>query len=487
MNFVSQAYAAFDQSRRKWLAPSSLQFRLTAGITLTLILGLGSVAVWVIWTMQQLLVTTHIQTVQYVADRFPQDVDLYGDMFAAETAVQRAISRIETGTTNGSSGLLIWVTHADDSILAKSPSLHQASSSFQTMLMSLSEMPIQPQVYRVSDRYLVLSSSPLLVGGTPLGQLYVAQDVTEEHMKLNTAIHQVSIATLSMIVLLTGVITIYIRRSLHPLRQLSQLAETISADELSRVHLQLDRAPDEVQELAQMLEKMLARLSQSWEEHRQFVANVSHELRTPLSIISGYLQSLLRRSASFNSSQVEALEIATSEADRTIRLLQDLLDLTRIDSGYLYFCIETIVLNDLIQEVVNMSERFGDRHISIEAKHPAIPVKADRDRLVQVLVNLIDNAMKYSDPHDPIIVRLAHTAEEATIQVLDYGCGIPLQQQARIFERFYRVDEARARSTGGVGLGLAIVKSLVEGMGGHVTVSSKPGQGSTFTVTLLSV
>lgn len=487
MNFVSQAHAAFHQVRRKWLVPSSLQFRLTAGITIALVLGLGGVAVWISWAMQQLLVTAHIQNVRYVADRFPHDVELYRDMFSTEIAVQRAILRVDTGASDSSSRLMIWVTKPDGSVLAKSPSLHQATGSFQAMLVSLSEMPIQPQVYRVSDRYLVLCSSPLVTDDRPLGQLYIAQDVSEEQVKLITAIRQVSIATTSVILLLTIVIAIYIRRSLQPLRKMSQLAETISADGLSQTRLHLDRAPDEVQELAQMLDKMLARLSQSWEQHRQFVGNVSHELRTPLTIISGYLQSLLRRSASLSSFQTEALEIAASETERTIRLLQDLLDLARADSDYLYFCLEPIILNDLVKEIVNMSERFSDRCIRIEAKHPAIQIRTDRDRLTQVLVNLIDNAVKYSDPPSPIVVNLAQTNEETIIQVLDYGCGISLQQQARIFERFYRVDEARARSTGGVGLGLAIVKSLVQGMGGHVTVSSKPSQGSTFTITLLNV
>ncbi len=111
-------------------------------------------------------------------------------------------------------------------------------------------------------------------------------------------------------------------------------------------------------------------------------------------------------------------------------------------------------------------------------------MRADRDSLKQVLINLIDNAMKYSDPNTRIAVKIEQIAENAIIQVSDQGLGIPLQQQTRIFERFYRVDGARTRSIGGSGLGLAIVKTLVEGMGGTVTVRSRPGEGSIFTVTL---
>ncbi len=470
--------------------PSSLQLRLTAGITVALAVGLGGVAIWISWTMQQLLVATHIQNVKYITDRFPQDVALYHEMLPLEEAVQRAISQAETEVIHNSSSLMIWVTHPDGEIIARSQSLNQAPQSFQDMLMSLSEMPIEPQVYRISDegtlpmRYLLLHSSPLAIENGSIGRFYLAQDITEKQKMLITAIRQVSFATIVAILLLTIVIAIYIRRSLQPLRRMSQFAETISINELSQAHLDLKSAPYEVQELAQMLDKMLSRLARSWEEHRQFVSNVSHELRTPLAVISGYLQSLLRRSGSLSSSQKEALEIAAAETDRTVRLLQDLLELARADGGYLPLRLETIVLNDLIKEIVGMGEKFSDRAIHIEAEQSPIYVKTDRDRLTQVLVNLIDNAVKYSDSDELIIVKLAQTEKQATIQVLDRGCGIPLQQQARIFERFYRVDEARARSTGGVGLGLAIVKSLVEGMGGQVTVASKLGQGSTFTITL---
>jgi signal transduction histidine kinase len=478
MNLFSKALAPFNWIRRQQFSLSSLQFRLTAGTTAASILGLGSVAVWTSWTMQQLLVTTHIQKVEYIAERLPRDVELYRETLPIEMAVQRAINN------SSSSGLMIWVKRPDNNILAESPALRIAPQSFQSMLMEVSDMPLQPKVYQVSDRYFVLYSNSLTVDDTLVGQLHIAQDITEAQAVLATVVRRISIATGLMIVLLMVSIMLYIRRSLRPLRRISQLAATISADELSQARLYLDRAPDEVRELVQMLDAMLSRLSQSWEQQRQFVSNVSHELRTPLSVVSGYLQSVLRRSDSLNSSQQEALEIAAAETDRTIRLLQDLLNLARADSGHLFFRLDLIVLNDLVNEVVGMGEKFSSRTITIEAEQPKISLRTDRDRLVQVLVNLIDNAVNYSSSQDAIVVKLMQTEDQTVIQVIDRGCGIALQQQPRIFERFYRVDEARARSTGGVGLGLAIVKSLVEGMKGQVTVWSKPSEGSIFTVTL---
>jgi heavy metal sensor kinase len=323
------------------------------------------------------------------------------------------------------------------------------------------------------------------VKGTLLGQVYLAQDVTQDQQQLIAAIQSLTlICSLAMMGMMVA-IALRIRRSLQPLQEMSQMAGALSAEDLSHAKLQLSHAPSEVKELAQTFNLMLGRLSEAWEQQRQFVSNVSHELRTPLTVVLGYLQSLLRRSTNLNDYQREALETAASEADRTVRMLQDLLDLARADSGYMHYQLEAIVLNDLVSEVVGMAEKFSNRMITV-SNTPNIQVIADRNCLKQVLINLIDNAVKYSEPDQPISLKLAHAENRTSIQVCDRGVGIPLHDQSRIFERFYRLDEARSRTTGGHGLGLAIVKTLVEGMGGEVTLRSKPGEGSTFVISLPS-
>ncbi|WP_199314069.1 ATP-binding protein [Leptolyngbya sp. FACHB-671] len=192
----------------------------------------------------------------------------------------------------------------------------------------------------------------------------------------------------------------------------------------------------------------------------------------------------MRRSTNLTEPQQEALEIAALETDRTIRLLQDLLDLARADAGYMHFNLESFALTEVIEELLGMASKFSDRDIQIEAAQEKIVVEADRNRLKQVLLNLLDNALKYSEPDQPIVLKLDQVGGQAVIQVCDRGHGIPLQHQSRIFDRFYRIDEARARTTGGCGLGLSIVKTLVEGMGGSVTLRSKLNEGSIFVVTL---
>jgi heavy metal sensor kinase len=427
--------------------------------------------------MQQILIATHTQSVEYIAIRFPRDVELYSEMLPIKTGLQKTIDNVSVP------GLLIWVKGSDGQLLAQSVGLNASFVVPKAQLMSLAEMPLKPQVHQVGGRYLVLRQSPVIIKGTLLGKMYMAQDVTDEQRQLIAATQSLAIVCILVTIVTMGAIAFRIRRSLQPLQEMSQMAGAISAEDLSEAKLQLSHAPSEVKELAQTFNMMLSRLSDAWEQQRQFVSNVSHELRTPLTIVLGYLQSLLRRGTNFNDYQREALETAASEAERTVRLLEDLLDLARADSGYTHFHLETVLLNDLVAEVAGMAQKFSNRLLTVTTTADVEAI-ADRDRLKQVLINLIDNAVKYSAPEQPIVLKLERVDRQAIIQVCDRGVGIGLQDQSRIFDRFYRVDEARSSSTGGQGLGLAIVKTLVEGMSGSITVRSKPSEGSTFTITL---
>lgn len=476
MQLIRKFWEAINQFQRRHLDPSSLQLRLTVEIAALSVLGLGSLAVWTSWQMQQILIASHMRSVEYIAARFPRDVELYSEMLPTKTGLQKTIDNVSVP------GLLIWVKGPDGKLLAQSVGLN-ASFVSQAQLMSLLQMPLKPQVYQVGERYLVLFQGAVVVKGRLLGKVYMAQDVTNEQRQLIAAIRSIAIVCVLAMLMMMGAIAFRIRRSLQPLQEMSQMAGAIKADDLSEVKLHLSHAPSEVKELAQTFNMMLSRLSDAWEQQRQFVSNVSHELRTPLTVVLGYLQSLLRRGTNFNDYQREALLTAASEAERTVRLLQDLLDLARADSGYMHFHLELVVLNDLVTEVAGMAEKYSNRLIIVTATAD-VEAMVDRSRFKQVLINLIDNAVKYSAPEQPIVLRLERVDRQAIIQVCDRGVGIGLQDQSRIFDRFYRVDEARSSSTGGHGLGLAIVKTLVEGMGGSITIRSKPGEGSTFAIAL---
>ncbi|WP_414753218.1 sensor histidine kinase [Anabaena sp. CCY 9910] len=466
--------------KKNWINidPFSLQLRLTVGMASFSALVLGSLATWTSWKMQQILIDSRKHEVEQIAKRLPQDLQIYSRMMQPEMSLQKAINNFANTNT------LIWFKNSNNEILSKTENLDLLPDSLVAKLMKLTQMPIKAQVYQINPSYFVVCGTSIKVQGKLLGELFVVKDITREQTMFVAMVRNLGITSILAIIILTVAIAFYIRRSLQPLRQLSQMTAVISAEDLGQAQLYLDNAPSEVKELAQTLTMLLSRLAQSWEQEREFVSNVSHELRTPLTIVYGYLQSVLRRQNNLTPLQQEALEIAASEAERTIRLLQDLLDLARADSGYLYFQMKTYVLNDIVAEIVVMAEKYSDRLITIESTISPIEVKVDYSRFKQVLLNLIDNAVKYSEADTPITFKLDQLQDTAIIQVCDQGYGIPLQHQARIFERFYRIDESRSQATGGCGLGLSIVKTLVEGMGGSVSVQSKLGEGSIFTIVL---
>jgi len=478
-----------DQIKQRRIDPASLQFRLVLGVTTFSVLGLSGVAAWTNWKIEQILVNTHSQNVKQIAEQLPENIALKRDRVAGddtsagnalETSVQQAINSF------ASPNVLLWVKSADGKMLARSAGLAAAPQDLADQLLSLSDMPLEPKVYAVGRQYFVLCSNPLEVQGQTIGQLYLAQNITADQLKRTDIVRGLSLVSSLLVIAMATAIALYIRQALRPLREINQIAGTISANDLSQSKLSLSDAPTEVQELAETLNEMLSRLGQSWEQQKQLIDDISHELRTPLSVAYGSLQCMQRRSTSLNEMHQEMLETAVSETQRTIQLLQDLLELARADSGCMYMHSETLVLNDLVADLVKMTKQLSDRVIHVEAEQDKIRMTTDRNCLNQILQNLIDNAVKYSTDDELIVIKLAQVADQVTIQVQDYGCGIDLKQQERIFDRFYRVDNARSRATGGTGLGLAIVKTLVETMNGEITVWSEPGAGSLFTVTLPS-
>ncbi len=460
---------------------SSLQFRLTLELVALSVLGLGAVSVWAGWQMEQTLVATHKQTLEYIATYFPEQVSFYSEQGPIETGLVRTVNRVSAP------GLIVWVKSPEGKLLAKSPENFKPESTID-QVTALADIPDKPQVFHFGDRYIVLCGNPVTVNGKLLGNIYLSKDITDDQQKFNAGIWRLLLVSGMTIGLLIFAISQRIRKAMQPIKQMSQIASAVSADDLtenlSHATLQLNRAPDEILGLAQAFNEMLLRLSGSWDQQRQFVGNVSHELRTPLTVVVGYLQSLLRRSNNLSAYQQQALETATAETERTIRMLQDLLDLARADSGNLHFRSNPIMLNTLVLEIAAMSKKVSNRSVKVSNTQIDVVACGDQDRLQQVLINLIDNAIKYSDLEKPVELVLEATDQSALIHIHDQGIGISLPHQQRIFERFYRVDESMTRSRDGTGLGLAIAKSLMEGMQGRILLRSKPGEGSIFTLSL---
>ncbi len=240
--------------------------------------------------------------------------------------------------------------------------------------------------------------------------------------------------------------------------------------------------------------KPMVSLTEVQTQQRQLIGNFSHELRTPLTLVYGYMQSIQRRNENLTNLQKEALEIAMLEMKHTIQLLQESIELARLDNHAICLRREPVALHGLISEAIAISQldrshldksHLGKpREIIVESEETNISVLADAERLEQVLLRLIDNALKYSDK--AITIRLENLGDYVAISICDRGCGIEPEDQRYIFNPFYRVDRSRNRDTGGAGLGLAIAKVLVDGMGGTLNVYSQIGEGSIFKIILKS-
>ncbi len=458
--------------------PNSIQFRITVGMVLASVIGISGFTGWLNLRMRQILVDGHKDNALMIANRLGQDADLYRESMVVKEALDMAIDYREQPD------IAIWVVDNSGKVIAESDTLSMGSwkiNGFSSELMERVAGKPGLEVFRLQNRHLVTCASPLEIGGELVGELYVVDEITEDSQSLAQITRTLAIS--SVLALGVGAIatSLYINRALRPIRKLNRLAGNISADNLADTRLEFDRAPTEVQELAQTCNTMISRLSAAWDQQRRFVSDVSHELRTPLTLVHGYLQSTLRRSSNLTAPQKEGLEIAAAEADRTIRLLQDLLDLARADGGHLRFQLEHEPLDDITQEVIEMCHYATGR---IQSTLEPVTGLVDRNRLKQVLINLVDNALKYSAANEPITVTLRKIGNQAYIEVKDTGRGIPFCDLNKIFDPFYRVDEDRSRATGGTGLGLSIVKTLVEGMNGTLKVQSKLGEGSIFTVSL---
>ncbi|NLW63971.1 MAG: PAS domain-containing protein [Syntrophomonadaceae bacterium] len=219
----------------------------------------------------------------------------------------------------------------------------------------------------------------------------------------------------------------------------------------------------------------------------EFVANVSHELRTPLTSIKGFVETLLDGALEDKMLCRRFLTIIDSETDRLTRLIDDLLTLSAMETKEIGVNLQNVNLVESVKNVFNiMGPQAEDKNLRMELIYSpqAAWVKADQDLIRQVLINLIDNAIKYSSDDGKIVVRIFNENGKTVTKVSDTGIGIAQESLQRVFERFYRVDRARSRVFGGTGLGLAIVKHIVELHGGEVFVSSQIGVGSTFTFCL---
>jgi two-component system phosphate regulon sensor histidine kinase PhoR len=282
------------------------------------------------------------------------------------------------------------------------------------------------------------------------------------------------------------------KRITRPILGLVRTAEQIKQGDLAqRAHVasrdEIGSLANALNTMAETLAKDISRMQKLEQVRSEFLGNVSHELRTPIFSIQGFLETLLDGAIDDPAVNREFLERAHRQATRLNSLLNDLIDISRIESGDMKMSFRYFAIAELLEPAVEeVREHAQKKNIALTCKIiPAVKeVYGDRERLRQVLINLMDNAVKYTEEGGNVECRASFQGDRCLIEVEDNGSGIGEEHVARIFERFYRVDHDRSRDAGGTGLGLAIVKHIVEAHGSRVSVRSSVGKGSTFSFTL---
>jgi heavy metal sensor kinase len=313
--------------------------------------------------------------------------------------------------------------------------------------------------------------------------IVVGQTTTEITDVLHTFVYVIVIAMVAIIIL-AGIGGLFLaERALKPVQQITKTAQNIEGSDLSqRINVKTD---DELGMLASTLNEMIGRLEESFNRQRQFTADASHELRTPLAIMQAEATLALSKERAPDDYR-KSLETISQESDYMSSVIGKLLFLARSDAGKEQLTFEDVELKGLITGLASNIEALAqDKGIKFAVDaHEELMVSGDKVKLRQLFINILENAVRYTPTAGHISVSLVKQESNAVVSISDTGIGIPPEHLPHIFERFYRVDKARARADGGVGLGLAIAKIITESHKGKIEVESELGKGTTFRISI---
>jgi two-component system OmpR family sensor kinase len=359
-----------------------------------------------------------------------------------------------------------------------------ASSSFQNFMIVASQSDRQFQGIAGEKGGFRAYSMRFSAGGQSL-MLVILRSLHSQREML----HQVRVAfswLIPLSVLLVGCGGYFLaRRSLAPVAAMGEQAESIGA---ANLHERLDvrNANDELGRLAGTFNGLLDRLDRSFERQRRFISDASHELRTPVSILRGDAEVALSQLSRSPEEYRESLAVLYEEAQRLARIVEDMFTLTRADAGEYRLAQSDFYLDELAADSVRATRALAQaKRITLAVAAPEeMPVRADEDLLRRMILNLLDNAIKYTPPGGCVSVTCGSLPDAYELSVTDSGPGIPAEMQSRVFERFFRADRARSRTgaEGGAGLGLAIARWIAEAHLGQIELVRSDATGSKFTV-----
>jgi two-component system OmpR family sensor kinase len=364
---------------------------------------------------------------------------------------------------------------------SSSPSIAQLSEALDPISLD-SRLPVFRDTSLQGVPLRVLSV-PLQVSGRPVGVVQVATSLGVVNAARRDLLYILVIAAIFSVAFAALGSWVTIGQTLAPLEMVTETAQQINrADDLSRRIPYSNTSEDEIGELIRSFNQTLERMEKLFTSQQRFLADVSHELRTPLTVIKGNVD-LMRRMKTIDE---ESLTSIDQEANRLTRMVGDLLLLAQAESGKLPITLAPVELDTLLLEVYQEIHVLAHGRLQLKITEiDQVLVNGDRDRLKQVLLNLVANAIQYTPPGGDVFLSLGKVGEQARLIVRDTGPGIPTEDLPHIFERFYRTEKSRTRAKQpGFGLGLSIAYWIVNHHGGRIEVDSQEGKGTTFCIWL---
>ncbi|HVA90484.1 MAG TPA: ATP-binding protein [Chloroflexota bacterium] len=449
-----------------WLA--SLITLCITGFALVLYLAVGSVLT------NNLDRTLRVQA-QQVAGNF--------DFGGSESRGDLTSQHVDVSSINqfATAGIFIETFDPRGRLLARSSNLGHVRLSHDPPTGGLAPRAPQLNTQATPDGTVRVYTLPVLRAGQAVGLVVVAASLSGVTDTTHSLLLLLIVGGLTAVLLVVIGSGFLVRHGLRSLDEMAVVTESIHANRLDR-RLSLRNPPREVARLAGTFDTMLDRLHEAFAAQRRFVADASHELRTPLAIVRGRSEVLLLK-PNLDPETREGLALVRDETGRMGRLVANLLLLARGDEARA-IDRRVVELDVLLLEVARQAHGLSSTARITIGHEDQAQVQGDADLIKQVLLNLVDNAITHTPPGGQVELSLTVADGEARLAVRDSGPGIAPEEVERIFERFYRLDRARGRRTGGAGLGLAIARWIVEAHGGRIIVETTRGQGSTFVVAL---
>jgi len=457
----------------------SIRWRLALWIVIAFGLVLAGVFLTVHFSLQRILASELDGRLSRDTDRVLAQITLVGSLEDDERLQQIAQQNSLTGA--GQPPFITVVRNSNGEVVASTPGLDVEGLALSAAELDsvLSGRTLSRGVNLPGGQEFRMRTAPLSIGGVVVGVIQVGEGTEAVSLSLNRLQIILIAEAIAGVILTVGIAYLLSGRALKPLEKVVTVAAEIEASDLGR-RIAAKGQPSEVQKLADTFDAMLARLERAFQDQRNFVLDVSHDLRTPLAALRGNIDVLLM-SDDLDTETRAQLEHMSAETGRLIRLTTNLLYMASADSGRQAERrpVELdVVCLEVYRQVKDLRTDVGVRL----GNEDQLTVMGDRDLLKQMLLNLAENAVKYSQREGSVTLSLFKSDSTARIVIEDTGPGIPPDQLPHIFERFYRGDN-RGR-TGGSGLGLAIASWVAQVHGGNIDVESEPGRGSIFSVVL---